>query len=279
VTRPLHIVFSGLAAEQLREGLVRARRDEEVCGLDDNWSLGPIDSEDLDARLQAVAALDETDIDAEQRDSIEDFWQTALDAARPRVVWFSQWSTMEYCGFLEWLRRNDGAPFSLIDVSDLCLPHRKHPSVPSPVRCVSLLDAERYADYALWDMAVTPPVDKLIVWSRLWDRLRAENAPLRVIEADTLVSAPLTHFDPEILGHITARRWRTIISVVAHVLADHMFPDSRTPGIHQCGDLILFARIRALADQGVLLGMGDRNDRLFKVRRPKPTYAATAPTA
>ena len=269
MTRPLHIVFSRFAAEQLRQGLDLAGRDGDVTGLADNWAIGPIDSEDLDARLQAVAALNESDIDAEERDGIERFWRTSLDTMRPRIVWFSQWSTMEYCGFLEWLRRNGGAPFSLIDLSDVSIPHRLHPETPQPIRCVSLLDGQRYADYPLWDLAVQPPGDRVSAWTGLWDRLRAENAPLRVITGSRLLSAPITHFDPEILSHITQRRWRTAVSIVAHVLADHVFPDSRTPGSQQCGDLILFARLRNLADQGVLLGMGDRNDRLFQVRLRK----------
>jgi len=265
--RPLHIVFSGFAAEQLREGLVLAGRDEEVCGQDDNWALGPIDSEDLDARLDAVGKTLEIDIDAEERREIITFWQTALDATRPRIVWLSQWSTLEYCGFLEWLRRNADAPFLLVDLTDVAIPGRNDPQVQWPIQCTPLVDSKAFAENALWTLAIAPSPSRLRGWRSLWERLRAENAPLRVIAPGGLESAPIHYFDGEILKHATAD-WKFDRYIVGHVLADMMDESFREGGVYQCGDLILFARIRALVEQGRLEGLGNPYDSDFKVRLP-----------
>lgn len=279
MTRPLHIVFSLSAAGSLREGLDLAGRDEEVIGLADNWAVGPIDSEVLTPRLAAVREMEDIDFDPEERDGIERFWQTALAAARPRIVWLSRWSTLEYCGFLEWLRRNGGAPFTLVDLNDISIPDREDPARHRTLRFMGLLNGQDFADNALWDLAASPPPEHIAAWMVLWNRLRNENTAFRVITNEGLVSALITHFDPEILGQVRRRRWRSALQIVGHILADHVFPNDHSPGIHQCGDLPLFARVRALIEQGALEVQGDPYDLHFKVRLAQSTYAATAPTA
>lgn len=262
----------------MRQGLVLAGRDDEVIGLQDNWSQGPIDSDDLGKRLNAVEDALEIEIDADDRGSIEAFWKRALDAISPRIVWFSKWSTMEYCGFLEWLRRNGGRPFTLVDLSDAALPDPRTPGVLYPIQCVSLVREERFADNALWNRAIVPDSRATADWNELWARLRSENAPLRVMTPEGLVSAQVDYFDDDILKHASAE-WMFDRYIVGNVLADMMFESFRERGVFQCGDLILFARLRALVEQGALEGLGDPCERDFKVRLPQPTYAATEPTA
>jgi hypothetical protein len=271
----LHVVFTLSAAGALREGLAIAGRDEDVIGLQDDWSHGPIDCADLDARLDAVEELLEIEIEQAERTSIETFWRKALDSTRPRIVWFSQWSTMEYCGFLEWLRRNGEADFELADLTNESVPDPRTPGMLYSVHCVSLLCGEHFAKYRLWDRAVTPDRQKLSNWMDLWKQLRTENAPLRVMTPDGLISAPIDYFDRLLLKHATPD-WTFDRNVVGQVLGDTMFESFRERGFFQCGDLVLFMRVRALVEQGTLEGLGDPYERDFKVRLPTRNQAAAA---
>jgi hypothetical protein len=267
VTRPLHIFFTTSGASSLRHGLELANRSEDVIGFQDDWSQGPIDSDDLDTRLCAVEETLDIEIHAEWRQEIAAFWQTALDATRPRVVWFSRWSTMEYCGFLEWLRRNGDAPFSLVDLSDAALPDARTPGILYPIQCATLVTGERFAEHALWDRAVEPQPQAVAQWTALWNRLRAENAPLRVLTPEGLVSAPIDHFDRDILA-CAEENWMRALRVVGEALYRTAFEGFRERGTFQCSDFLLFARLRHLAEVGALEGQGDPYDRDFKVRLP-----------
>ncbi|MDV6329947.1 DUF3658 domain-containing protein [Asticcacaulis sp. 201] len=263
---PLHVVFSSSAAVSLRDGLAMVGREDEVIGLQDNLSQGPIDGDDLNARLDAIEDLLEIDIDEEDRAEIERFWRISLDNTRPRIVWLSRWSSAEYCGFLEWRRRNGDAPFQLVDVTDTALPDLSTPGIFYAVQCVSLVTDKRFAENALWDRAVTPDQRTLSKWLDLWDRLRRENAPLRVLTPDGLVSAQMDYFDADLLKHATTN-WDFDRTLVGKVMGDMMFDTFRDGGgVFQCGDLVLFARVRALVQQGVLEGLGDPYEREFKVR-------------
>ena len=274
----LHVVFSQSAAGALQEGLANAGRDEEVIGLQDNWSEGPIDSAELDARLDAVEDLLEIEIDNTDRTSIDTFWREALDTTRRRVVWFSQWSTMEYCGFLEWLRRNGQAHFELINLTDALLPDLRKSEKVYPVQCVSLLCGEHFASNELWDLAVAPHPQSLSNWMDLWRKLQTENAPLRVMTPEGLISAPIDYFDEQLLKHATAD-WAFDRRMVGQVLGDMMFESFRERGVFQCGDLVLFARVRALVEQGKLEGLGDPYERDFKVRVPRSSQTAAPEVA
>jgi hypothetical protein len=266
-SRPLHIVFSLSAADSLREGLATAARNEDVIGLGDDWSQGSVGSDDLTERLNRVEDVLEIDITKEDRAGIETFWQLALDGTRPRIVWLSQWSAMEYCGFLEWLRRNGGAAYILVDLTDTSLPDPRTPTICYAVQCVSLLIGKQFAENALWLSAAPPSSGRILYWAALWDGLRTENAPLRVITPSGLISAPIDHFDDQLLKHSTGD-WVLDRHIVGQALVDIAFGSFRKRGVFQCGDLVLFARLRVLVKEGMLQGLGDPCERDFKVRKP-----------
>ena len=75
-------------------------------------------------------------------------------------------------------------------------------------------------------------------------RLRAENAPLRILEAGELVSAPLTFFDALLLSYASPK-WQKSAKVVGMALTDFL----RT-SILQTDNLVLWARARRLALSG-----------------------------
>ncbi|WP_349313592.1 DUF1835 domain-containing protein [Brevundimonas subvibrioides] len=47
----LHVVFTLSAAGSLREGLAIAGRNEEVVGLQDDWSQGPLDNTESECAI------------------------------------------------------------------------------------------------------------------------------------------------------------------------------------------------------------------------------------
>ena len=81
---------------------------------------------------------------------------------------------------------------------------------------------------------------------RQWRRLRAENAPFRVVAPTGLVSAPVDHFDPLLIERATPE-WRKIARVVGDTMGYNLEP------YIQVGDLMLLARVVALVGEGKLL--------------------------
>jgi len=85
----------------------------------------------------------------------------------------------------------------------------------------------------------------------LWRGLRAENAPVRVVDAEGLRSAPITFFDQQLLSFAKAW-WQKPARIIGETMAEwvgHPY--------FQTGELLLAARVIALVEGGVLEGRGD----------------------
>jgi hypothetical protein len=248
----------------LRDALRQAGRDARVVALIDNLSFGPIAPFDAEMRCRWV----EHELGYEWEDvgaKSASFWEAALSPADRKVAWLSRRSTLEYTGFLEWLWRIGDQPFGLVDLTDATIVGRARDGSPESRRAVSvgLLHPHEIIDSGLPDSAQEVTPDARRRYRDLWARLRAENAPLRVLGPDGLVSAPIMHFDSLLLSHATAA-WQRAARVIGLVLGD--FGDS---GLLQTGDLLLAARLRALAEAGHLEFEGDVSDiRHYRVRLP-----------
>jgi hypothetical protein len=97
---------------------------------------------------------------------------------------------------------------------------------------------------------------------QLWQRLRAQNAPFRIVTSAGLASAPIDHFDASILEQAT-REWRSAAYVIGATMAHNCDP------YMQVGDVMLLARLVALVEEGKLLADGDPWDmRACRVRLP-----------
>ena len=88
-------------------------------------------------------------------------------------------------------------------------------------------------------------------YQALWAKLRAENAPLRVIENGTLVSAPISFFDAQLMSFVT-RDWQKTARIIGEALVAQM--DGR---VFQAGDLLLAGRINRLVENGALECRGE----------------------
>lgn len=246
-----------------------AGKDEAVVGLNDNLSFGPINPPEIAARDAFLEDLG-YGFDEEQAEEIETFWERSLNPDQRRIVWLSQWSTQEYCGFLEWVRRNGEAPFEVIDLSDAFVTHRKAGSVP--VYCTGSIMNYQFVAHDLWALARHPTPEDMSGWQALWTRLQSENAALRVQTPEGLTSANLDYFDDALLSQVETE-WTTTGRVVGRVMVNMMDHSFREGGIYQTCDRILFGCLRQLAAQGRVERKGSRWDpqkalvRLPKVKR------------
>ncbi|MEP9358290.1 DUF3658 domain-containing protein [Sphingomonas sp. KR3-1] len=228
----LHVVFSRSARGSLEQAFAMAGRPDIAVAPHDDFSFGPIASADAETRDQWVEeALGYPGWGEVFQDSLPVLAASA-EASAPPIVWISPDSTQSVAGFLWWLSHQGDRDCLVVDVRHL---HGLH--------------AGELRGYL--DKAQPLPAARRAQCLAAWARLRAEDAPLRVLGAQGLVSAPLDHFDATLLNHATPE-WRTMASIVGTVLRE--FHDA---GVHQVGDLVLGARLADLAEAGVLEWRGE----------------------
>jgi hypothetical protein len=251
----LHIVFNPSAAGSLREALRQAGRDECVVSLFDCLSFGPINPPDPELRRKWVEEeLGYTGWEAVVGEATS-FWPDPLSISNRRVAWLSRRSAQEYAGFLEWLWRLGEEPIEVIDLTDVMVAGSKN-GANTPHLAVSL---GMLPPYQILEGNLLDRTEKLTSvlraqYRELWGRLRAENAPLRVLSQGELVSVPLSFFDPLLFSCATPS-WQKAAKVIGQALWE-----SSTTSLLQTGDLVLCARVRALADAGGLESRGDLFD-------------------
>jgi hypothetical protein len=243
-----HVAFTPLGAENLRDALRNASRDDRVIGLSDDLRFGPIDGDDLSRRAKWIKnELGLTgwgDIAAES----EWFWQQALSSDHRMVAWLSRRSAREYAGFLEWLWRRGDRPCEIVDLTNLQLPQfSEHGSVTAPVANLAQIVFEDIYDDDLFEQIEVLPATTCRKYQALWRRLRDENAALRILKNDALVSSPISFFDTGLMSQ-ASENWRKVAMVVGMTLL------SQTEG--QVSDLFLAARVNALVASGHLERQG-----------------------
>jgi len=83
---------------------------------------------------------------------------------------------------------------------------------------------------------------------------RSVNAPLRVVDAEGLRSAPITFFDQQLLS-FAKPWWQKPARIIGETMAELLGPPMEP--YYQAGDGLLAARVIALIEAGVLEGRGD----------------------
>ena len=266
----LHILFNTSAAADLRMALKESGRSDRVVSLMDSLSFGPINPPEGELRARWVEEeLGYSDWEEVTHEAAL-FWTQATAPADRKIAWMSRRSVQEYSGFLEWLSRMGDEPFELIDLTDVMVVACDRDDKPTAAHLavsLGLLPAYQILENGLLDRA--EPISPVVRdrYRKLWARLRAENAAFRVLADDSLVSAPLTHFDPLLLSHVRPE-WQKAAMVIGGALAD--FLDT---SLIQFGDLELAARLRALAAAGQLESQGD----LMNIRHSEVRLPATPP--
>ncbi|WP_145203812.1 DUF3658 domain-containing protein [Sphingobium sp. B2] len=228
----LHVVFGRSAAGTLQQALEVAGREGIVVAPYDDFSFGPIDRDDANARAQWVEnELGYSDWQKIFEDSLP-VLSASMEASKPPIAWISPDSAHSAAGFLWWLSHMADKECQILDVPRL-----------------SLLDPESMTEYL--DKAEPLSAGRRARSLGLWLQLQAENAPLRILGDAGLMSAPLEHFDAALLEHATPE-WQKMARIVAGVLGDFFLE-----GIYQTSDLVLGSRLADLAEAGILEWRGD----------------------
>jgi len=247
-----HVLFTPSGVGTLRQALKAAGRNDDVVSLFDNLSFGPIDT--LDPVERARWAAEELRWDDWEEVSGRAFWSGALSPDYRKIVWMSRRSAMEFAGFLAWLWRLQDASCDIVDLTELKVNRPSEHGPPLPPRLVvstGLVFPGEITDNRLFDQsrALTPPERE--GYRSLWAKLVLENAPLRVVADDTLVSAPISYFDDQLISFVK-RDWQKVAMVIGHALVAQM-----DDHIIQVGDLFLASRINTLVEQGILACQGE----------------------
>jgi Protein of unknown function/Domain of unknown function (DUF1835) len=244
----LHVVFTPSGAGCLLQALKSAGRDDQMSIFFDDLSFGPINPPNASLRAKWV----ENELGREGWDEVtaasERFWREAVSSDHRKVAWLSRRSAMEYAGFLEWLSRLGDAPCEVVDLSEVKISYRPEhgPRPPRLAMSLGMLHHDTIRDHKLWDLAEPLQMTERNRYLELWRQLRSENAALRVSDADKLVSAPISFFDSVLMSYVMDN-WQKVSRVVGPALASQM-----DEWIRQTDDMVLAARINALANSGRL---------------------------
>jgi Protein of unknown function/Domain of unknown function (DUF1835) len=242
-----HFVFTPSGAFCLANALEAAGRDDQVVTFFDDLSFGPINPPASVLREKWVENELGRDGWDEMTAESERGWDKALSSDHRRVAWLTRRSAKEYAGFLEWLWRLGDAPCEIVDLTEVKMSYPEHGS-RSPRLAISLgmLHHDKICSDKLWDLAEPLQMTKRRLYRDLWQQLRSENAPLRVIKGDRLVSAPISFFDSVLMSYATVD-WQKVAKIVGSAMVRQM-----DDWFVQTGDMFLAARINALAESGCL---------------------------
>jgi hypothetical protein len=213
----VHIVIGDSAGGSLRKALRGAGQDAEVIVIRDDLSIGPIDPPDTKLRIAWVRQeLGFPREECRWMAKATVFWDTALSAAERRVIWVVRRAAPEYAGFLEFLSRLGDAPCEVVDLTDLDMVWRD--GTRSPILSMGELHYNHIRENAFWDRAAPLAPAARARYREMWRKLRAENAPFRIVADQDLVSAPISFFD-ELLLSCTGTKWQKSARVIGDAIA------------------------------------------------------------
>jgi Protein of unknown function/Domain of unknown function (DUF1835) len=255
----LHIAPGDSAGGSLRQAMRIADLQQEVLSFHDDLSCGPIAWGTSRERAAWWSHIHEARLPEE----FEAFWHRLETADERLLVWFGRHAASEHAFFLALADRLQGRPYDIVDVTDLQWTVTRPDgtaALMSPAGAVGLIPTDRLVP--LIETARPITTDEAAAAARLWQRLRAQNAPFRIVTPTGLASAPLDHFDASILEHAT-KEWRKVLFVIGSTMAHNCEP------YIQVGDIMLLERLVALVEEGKLLADGDPWDmRACRVRLP-----------
>jgi len=273
----LHIAFSDSAADTIGKALARLGQSELVLALPEDLACGPLEPSDPRSRAAwpAAVAFNDEEIEEVLEHRIEEFWQAALAKDARPIVWTSRRVAREDAGFLEFAWRFGDRPYDVIDLTDLMIEVRPPGGGPPklcPAISPSMLCADHIIENHILDRARPPRQEEREAWRGVWQRLRAENAPLRVLTPDLdMVSAPITYFDGALVSRIDLE-WHKTARIVGDVLAADL-----DASIFQCSDAFLAARLMVLVQAGVIESRGDLRRLGYSEVRLRPANETSDP--
>jgi hypothetical protein len=261
-----HFVFTLSGGGCLVRALRSARRDDQVVVTSHGFNVGPIDPSDPSARAEwlenELGRIDPKDAARSERS-----WDETRFPGHRKVAWLTRRSAVEYAGFLDWLWHRGDTPCDLVDLGKAKISYPGEHGLTPPwalPTSIALLAPDTIARNRLWDLAEPLQTAERLQYRELWGQLLSENAPLRVLNGDKLVSAPISFFDKMLMSLVT-EHWQKVVRIISTAMADEM-----EDGIIQSEDTFLSARLDALARDGRLeiRGGSARDMHVSEVRLP-----------
>ena len=257
--KTLHIVPGDSAGGSLIRAIRDAGRDDEVLRFRDDLSCGPIEPDDPAVRASWWARFYDG---MEVEKSLQTFWSRATDFEGHVVLWFGRQSAQELAFSLAWADRMGERPYEIVDVTGMRLPirHREGgPILGRPAQALSIVPPIGLRSLLGTERPMTSHEKEESV--RQWRRLRAENAPFRIVTEKGLVSVSIDTFDPLLLAQATSE-WRTVAQVISAAIGHGSEP------YHQVGDMMLLTRVVALVEARKLVADGDPWKMSCRIRLP-----------
>ncbi|SEP48807.1 protein of unknown function [Rhodospirillales bacterium URHD0017] len=255
----LHVAPSGLTGANLREAMRIAGLHQEVLPFRDDLSCGPIAWGTPQERTAWWLRTDEPRL----RQEFETFWHRLETADERLVVWFGRQAASELAFFLALADRLRGRTYDIVDVTQLQWPITQSDgssALMPPAGAVLVVPPDQLAP--LIGTARLLAADEAEDAALMWECLRRQNAPFRIVTPTGLTSAPIDHFDSSILRS-AGKEWQNSVSIIARAMA------RIGPPYMQVGDVMLLRRLVALIEEGKLLADGDPWDmRTCLVRLP-----------
>ena len=221
---------------------VRGRGDK-VVSFGDDLSWGPIGSLAervawLDAQCPIPGSWDWLP------EAHDEFWKEASQPADQRLIWLSSNSAHEVAGYLAYLERFADQSAQVVSPNRYIPPHPTY----GPLLGSGSANIEQLTD--VLNSAERKPVSEDREWFDRWSKLRSDNALLRIMDGDELVSAPVDTYDRLLVG-AAKHDWQKGVLVVGHALAASFDEQVRISSD------FLFARLSALVRSGQLEAQGD----------------------
>lgn len=255
----LHVTPGDSVGGSLRQALSLAGCQQDVLPFPDDLSHGPIAWGTSRERAAWWSHIHEPRLE----DDLEAFWLRLETTNRRLIVWFGRHSASELAFFLALADRLGDRSYDIVDVTNLQSTFTRPDgtsTIAQPVGAAGIVSTDQLV--AQLDTARPISPQEASDAGRLWQHLRSQNAPFRVVTPTGLASAPLDHFDSSILEQ-AATEWRSSAYVIGSTMAHNGDP------YMQVGDIMLLARLVALIEERKLLADGDPWDmRACRVRLP-----------
>ncbi|MFN0250487.1 MAG: DUF3658 domain-containing protein [Kofleriaceae bacterium] len=210
----LHVTFGPSACGSVIQAMDKLRLSCRFTYLFDDFSIGPL-CDDLVARAAWFAQLGVMgQFDELAAHNAEVF--AKICAADDVTIWMSRLNAYERCGFHEIVRRR-AAPIHVIDIAnhDLTVGHLSRSIRPL---CFGFIGPDKMIEHKLHESAVLlDDASRAAVHLERRNLLEAEHAFLRVVDADRLISVPLTYFD-EYIASFVKTNWTSHSYVVGAAL-------------------------------------------------------------
>lgn len=241
-----HLVFCPSTSGIVRQALAQTGRRDRVLTMIDQWDFGPVGTDDPEVRGNWLnAAWCETGWPEMLREDF-DLPAKSMQPAQRMVAWYAPERAAQRANFLWWLAQVDG-----VAVYEMAVPE------------LSFMNVGAVADLLGREQLL--PDCRRSSLTAIWAGLRSENAMLRIVENDRLVSADVDVFDALIFAFVPSD-WQRTIRFVGDTFSTMCLETG-----HWIDDRFVCYRLRAMARFGKVEWSGGDDMRDSWIRRsPTP---------